>query len=105
MALGSQVEILSAEWINERVKNVLDRVYIMLDHIVDEGLMSSGFLPLEEPIDVEFLSKLTEQQAAALIEMEKNPESKEVLKAAIAQLQVGEGLLDTKQGDILAKEY
>lgn len=105
MAIGTQVEILSAEWINERVNNVLTRVYEMLDHIVDEGLISSGFLPLEQPIDDAFLLRLTEEQASALIESEKNPETKEVLKDAIGRTKVGEGILDKDQGDVLARGY
>ena len=105
MALGTQVEILSAEWINQRISNVLDRVYVMLDHIVDEGLVSSGYLPLEQPIDKEFLTRLTEDQAVALIEQEKNPAAREVLKAAIGQTQIGGGVVDPKQGDVLARGY
>ena len=56
------VSLLSAEWINARMDSVLDRMQGLFDRIIDEGILSSGYFPFEEPLDASLLPKMTEKQ-------------------------------------------
>lgn len=75
--------MLSAFWINERVTNVLERIDGMLDHLLYEGLLSSGYLPLEQPIDADLLRRLTPEQLIALIQAQTTPEARLAILQAL----------------------
>jgi hypothetical protein len=78
--------ILSGEWQNERINNVLDRIEKIIDRLLLEGLLSSGFLVLEPPMTVEFVSKLTPKQFGSILNtlptIEAKSEMIKMLKAA-----------------------
>ena len=56
------VSILSGEWINARVDNVLNDALEILDHILVEGLLSSDYFPFEKPVTPEMIRRMTDQQ-------------------------------------------
>ena len=58
--------MLSAPWVNDRVDNVMDRLEELMDHLIDDGLLSSGYLPFEEPRTAKIERKVAEQVGAAL---------------------------------------
>ena len=58
--------ILSAEWTNQRLLNVLDKIDTILDRIY-EGFLSSGYLPLEQPITKALLAKMTPEQVLTIL--------------------------------------
>ena len=68
--------LLSASWVNERVDNVLDRVDSLLDRIIFEGLLSSGYAPLSEPITKDLIKRMTPQQVIAVLGALKTPEER-----------------------------
>ena len=70
------VSILSAEWVNERLENVLDHVDVLLDRILTEGFLSSGYLPLEKPLTKELLMKMTPEQVMAMMGSLETPEER-----------------------------
>ncbi len=79
--MPKSASLLSAEWINQRIENVIERVDKLLDRILEEGLLSSGYLPLEKPLTKELLMKMTPQQVLALLDSYQTPEERiEVLR-------------------------
>ena len=75
--------MLSAEWTNRRVTNVLTRIDGILNHLLFEGLLSSGYLPLEQPIDKDLLRRLTPEQLIALIQSQATPEGRLAILQAL----------------------
>lgn len=59
--------ILSGAWVNERVENVLTITNRLLDRILFEGLLSSGYAPLEKPLDEDLLRKMTAEEVSNLL--------------------------------------
>ena len=53
--------LLSAEWINERAKNVERDALEILDQIL-EGLLSSEYLPFSRPATPEMVRRMTDEQ-------------------------------------------
>ena len=78
--------ILSGAWMNEHIRNVLDVVEHITDRLLLEGLLSSGYLVLEEPMTPEFISKLTPEQFGSILQtlpsLEAKSEMIKILKAA-----------------------
>ena len=73
-------KILSAEWMNERVINVLDQIEQITDRILLDGLLSSGYMVLEQPLDdPEFISKLTPEQFEGILDSQQTIEEKSAL--------------------------
>jgi len=67
--------ILSAAWLNARILNAMDRMEELMDRILYQGLLSSGYLPLESPVTKDMLARMTpEQVQAAALSMETLPE-------------------------------
>lgn len=63
-----QRSILSAEWINERLERVIDRAEkIIVQRLLDEGLLSSGYAPGEVPVDRKLLERMTPEEVKALL--------------------------------------
>lgn len=81
MPAASQ-SLLSAEWINERVANVLRRIDILIERLLYDGLLSSGYLPLEVPPTKELLRRMQPEQLASFVSSLPDPEQRlQVLKA------------------------
>lgn len=62
----SEIRYLSAEWMNQRLMNVMDRMEPMIDRLLDGGLLSSGYLPFEFPITEDMVLKMTPEQFHSL---------------------------------------
>ena len=58
--------LLSAPWINDRVEHVLDRLEGIMDHLIDDGVLASGYFPFEGPMTAKIERQLAEQVGAAL---------------------------------------
>ena len=68
MARKENTNILSAEWINQRVENVLAQVEEIVDQLLVEGLLSSGFPPLAKQVDKQLVRRMTREQFAKIME-------------------------------------
>lgn len=68
MASKEAPNILSGAWINQRVENVLAQVEEIVDQLLVDGLVSSGYLPLEAPIDKQLVRRMTREQFAKIME-------------------------------------
>ena len=64
--------MLSAAWVNARVKNVYDRSVEILEKLIEE-ITDSGYLPFEAPLPANLDSRLTPEQKVAL-GLEEAPE-------------------------------
>ena len=71
--------ILSAEWINKAVLHVWEDIDRITDRILYQGVLSSGYLPLEQPIDMEIVDKLTPEQFFQAKEGMQTPAQQEIL--------------------------
>jgi len=70
-------KILSAEWMNESIKNVLDQVEDITDRILLDGLLASGYMVFEQPIDdPEFIKRLTPEQFQSILDTQVTIEEK-----------------------------
>ena len=74
--MADSASILSAEWINQRVVNVLDQIDAILDRVLFDGLLSSGYLPLEQPVTKAMLRKMPPEQIIALLAALPTPEER-----------------------------
>lgn len=70
--------LLSGEWINKRVGNVMTQMEGIVDHLFD-GLLSSGYLPFEEPVTPELVDKMTQLQFEGMLEATFDPQEKAML--------------------------
>ena len=78
----SGVSLLSAECINTRLNNVLDQAESILVHLLVDGLLSSGYLPFEEPLTEADVKRMTPDQLMGLLATIQDPGQKlAVLKA------------------------
>ena len=68
VAKPGTVPMLSAEWINDRVDNVLDRLEEIMDHLIDDGLLVSGYMPFETPLTPALLRRMTPEQVQMLLD-------------------------------------
>jgi len=66
MARKAEAPFLSAEWINAAVGRVLDQAEGFIQHILDDGLLSSGYLPFESPLTDALLRRMTPEQFSEL---------------------------------------
>ena len=80
---------LSAEWINSRLDSVLDRVDRLLDRLIDQGLLSSGYPPGETPLTDAMLRRMTPDEIRTLIQSLPTAEEKATLMARIVKLGLG----------------
>jgi hypothetical protein len=80
---------LSGEWINDRiiavVKMITDEDGI-LDHIIDDRLTSSGYLPMEVQLDATLLRRVLDQQVEALLKSIPNEETRAAIIAKLADI-------------------
>lgn len=65
MAEDDWAPMLSAVWVNARVKNVYDRSIEILEKILEQ-IIDSGYLPFEKPLPEELDERLTPEQKVAL---------------------------------------
>lgn len=72
--------ILSGEWINDHVSNVLDRIEGLIEHLVFEGLLSSGYAPMETPITRDVAKRLTPDQLQGVLELLPEEDKPEVME-------------------------
>ena len=68
--------ILSAEWINQRFTNVMDRVDQIVDRLLIDGIFSSGYGPLEQPITKAILRKMRPDQLLMYLASLQTPEER-----------------------------
>jgi hypothetical protein len=68
MARKESTNVLSGEWINARVDNVLDQVEEIIDHLLVDGVLSSGFPPLAKQVDKQLVRRMTKEQFAKIME-------------------------------------
>ena len=68
MARKENTNILSSEWINTRVDNVLDSVEEIIDQLLVEGILSDGLTPLAKPVDKQLVRRMTKEQFAKIME-------------------------------------
>ena len=64
--------MLSAAWVNARVRNVYDRSVDILEKLIEQ-IIESGYLPFEEPLPATLDDRLTPEQKVAL-GLEEAPE-------------------------------
>ena len=69
----SEATLLSAIWINERIKNVLDQAEAIIKHLLEDGLLASGYAPLEEPLTAADIKRMTPDQLLALLASLQDP--------------------------------
>ena len=75
--------LLSGEWINTRVDNVVDDAIRILDHVLVEGLLSSGYFPFEQPVTPEMVRRMTEEQLGeALLANQETGGTEKLMKMA-----------------------
>ena len=60
--------ILGARWVNEVLDNVLDRAEELFEHLIDDGILSDGFFPFEEPVSATTLRRMTAEQVRTLLD-------------------------------------
>jgi len=92
----AEVQLLTAEWINQRIENVLDRVDVIVDHLIGDGLLASGYAPLEARLTPADIKKMSPDQIMALLASLNDPgERLAVLKALDIPL---EGIYALREG-------
>lgn len=80
---------LSAEWINARILNVRKQARkILLQRIIAEGLLSSGYKPFQFPITDDMLMRMTPEQAQQLIDTQPSIAAKTDLLNRLHNLKV-----------------
>ncbi len=77
--MAESPSLLSAEWINQRILHVWEDIDRITDRIMYQGSLSSGYLPLEQPIDMEIVDKLTPEQFFQAREGLQTPARQEIL--------------------------
>lgn len=77
---------LSADWINARLRSVMDRVERLIDNILEEGLLSSGYPPGEMPLTDSALLSMTPEQIQLLLGSLPTEEEKLLLLARLQRL-------------------
>ena len=94
----TKLSFLSAEWINERIFHVTQKVDSYVDRIVDQGLLVDGFAPFEAPISDEVLERITPDQFRGLYDSEPSIEGKAALIQRVKALKLDiQGLLPTEE--------
>ena len=83
VAKPGDIPLLSAEWINQRVENVLDRLEEIFDHLIEDGLLVSGFLPFETPLTAQTIRRMLPTQIQDLLDTAPNPEEKAAILQAL----------------------
>lgn len=82
------LSFLNAEWVNKRTLNVARRVNELLDRIIDDGLLGSGYPPFEMPVTDDMLGKMTPDRFRALIDSMPTLELKSALLARMQRLKL-----------------
>ena len=83
MAKPGDIPLLSAEWINARVDNVLDRLEDIFDHLIEDGLMVDGYLPFETPLTPATIRRMLPEQVQELIDTAPSIEDKAAILQAL----------------------
>ena len=78
--------ILGAAWINEVVDNVLDRAEALFDHLIDDGVLSDGYFPFEEPMSSATLRRMTAEQVRNLLDQAVTLEDQDKLLRLLEDL-------------------
>lgn len=76
---GTPLSFLNAEWINARVSNVTAKVNALLDRLIDDGLLGSGYFPFDTPVTDEMLVKMGPEQFRALYDTMTSLEQRSAL--------------------------
>ena len=71
-----EVQLLSAKWINERIRNVLDQAEEIVDHLLTDGLFSSGYLPFEEHLTEAHVKRMSPDQLIGLLASLPTPDKR-----------------------------
>ena len=94
----TKLSFLSAEWINERIFHVTQKVDSYIDRIVDQGLLVDGYGPFEAPISDEVLERITPDQFRSLYDSEPSLEGKAALIRRVKELKLDiQELLPTEE--------
>jgi len=67
---------LTGEWINARISAVTERVNMLLDRLIDDGLLGSGYFPFETPVTDEMLSKMSPEDFRKLYDAQTDLSSR-----------------------------
>ena len=59
---------LSASWMNMIAENVMDRVDLLIEHLIIDGLLVDGYLPFTQPPDAKTLRRMTAQQLQTMLD-------------------------------------
>ena len=86
--LPGKLSFLNPTWINDRVMNVAKKVDDLLDRIIDDGLLSEGFMPFESPISDEMLMRMEPSQFRILFDTIPSLEGKAQLLARLKALKL-----------------
>ncbi len=86
MARSRSVSYLSAEWINARLSSVMARVERLIEAILEDGLLSSGYPPGEMPLTDSALKSMSPEQVQLLLESLPTEEEKLVLLTRLHRL-------------------
>jgi hypothetical protein len=86
--LPGKLSFLNPTWINDRVMNVAKKVDDLLDRIIDDGLLSEGFMPFESPISDAMLSRMEPGQFRILFDTIPSLEGKAQLLARMKSLKL-----------------
>lgn len=84
----SPLSFLNAEWINDRIVNVQNRVNALLDRLIDDGLLGSGYFPFDMPVTDAMLAKMTPKQFRALYDSMTDLEQKSHLLERVKGLKL-----------------
>jgi hypothetical protein len=76
---GHPLSFINAEWINQRISRVAEHVNALLDRLIDDGLLGSGYPPFETPVTDEMLMKMTPEQFRTLYDSVADEQGKATL--------------------------
>lgn len=80
MAKKTTDNLLSADFLNSVVLKVLHDVDEILDRIILEGLLSTGYAPMEMPTNKDVVRRLTPEQIPQIMETLDPPEQQALMK-------------------------
>lgn len=80
---------LSGEWINDRIIAVIEKITKkdgLLDHLLDDRLLSSDYLPMEVPLDGTLLRRMQDGQVEGMLQGISQEEVKAGILAKLAEI-------------------
>lgn len=85
---GGSLAFLNAFWINARITNVTTRINYLLDRLIDEGLLGSGYPPFETPVTDEMLQKMSPEEFRQLYDVQTSLEARSQLLNRMTSLKL-----------------